>query len=555
LRQIAAHIRALLLPSEQRRWRWLLLLDTGIALADLLSLLLLLFTVHFYTAPAVQLPVALPPWLQNREGIGLMAAVLLFFAIKSALGYWVHRQLHHFAYNVAARLSARHLLYYLEGRYAAYATVDPSVHIKRISQHPVELAHYLLLGLHQWVIQAVLVGLSLGLLLGYRPTLFLLLLVLLAPPVWLAARLVRSGTKKARTQVKAHGEKALQHLQEALAGYVEANLYQRQDFFTDRYATYQQRLNHWLAGLHGVQGLSIRTVELFAVLGLFLLVALALLTRHQAIDFLTIGAFMAAAYKVMPGLVKLLNTAGQMKVYAYTAADLAEAERAVAGQRPAPAAEPLRSLTFHNVHFGHAGQPLLQGCSFALQPCDFVGLQTGSGSGKTTLLRLLLGFETQEAGEILYNNLATTADQRAAWWPQVAYVQQQPFLLHDTLRANIILGNGPADEARLQQAVTDSGLRPLVDSLPQGLDTLVAPNGHTVSGGQRQRIALARALYKAAALLLLDEPFSELDATAETVLLKHCQSLAAAGKMVLLITHSPQGLVYCNKTIQLHDTH
>jgi ABC-type bacteriocin/lantibiotic exporter with double-glycine peptidase domain len=80
-----------------------------------------------------------------------------------------------------------------------------------------------------------------------------------------------------------------------------------------------------------------------------------------------------------------------------------------------------------------------------------------------------------------------------------------------------------------------------------GLNTLVTENGKNFSGGQRQRILLARALYKEADLIILDEPFSELDESTEQSMLKNLQAIAAEGKMIILITHNQDALNYCNK--------
>ncbi len=554
MRQITAHIKALLTSTEKRQLLGLLVLDIVVAFADLLSLVLLLLTIQFYAQPGQAFPWRLPALLSpNRNSIEPMAWVLIFFLVKSVLGYLVQRALYRYVYAVASRLSAKQLQLFLSGSFAQYATIDSAVQIKRIGQHPVEFAHYLLLGLHQITIQTVLVLSALVTLLIYQPSLFVLLLALLAPPILVAAYIIKIKTKVARSQTKHSSEKALQHLKEALGGYVESQVYQKQDFFTTRYTGYQQQLNHWLASLHSVQGLSARTVELFAVLGLSVLIATALFTQHQAIGFLTIGAFLTAAYKIMPGVVKILNTSGQMKIYAYTASDLLQATTQQVLAATNNTTSNISSIAFDQVGFHYADKKILQNCSFYLQPGDFVGLHGHSGKGKTTLLNLLLGFAEQDGGSICINNQATTGPQRRQYLPQMAYVKQQPFMLHDTLYKNITLSDAPADAAKLQAALEASGLQALIATLPDGLQTLITENGKNISGGQRQRIAFARALYKDAPVLLLDEPFSELDPTAETLLLQYCKALAAQGKMVLLITHNPQGLAFCNKTLSLHE--
>lgn len=92
-----------------------------------------------------------------------------------------------------------------------------------------------------------------------------------------------------------------------------------------------------------------------------------------------------------------------------------------------------------------------------------------------------------------------------------------------------------------------------IAQFPEGLNKMIMENGKNISGGQQQRITIARALYKNADLILLDEPFNELDEDAEISLLKHFRELAQQGKLVILITHNKKSLSYCTKIISLDE--
>jgi ABC-type bacteriocin/lantibiotic exporter with double-glycine peptidase domain len=138
------------------------------------------------------------------------------------------------------------------------------------------------------------------------------------------------------------------------------------------------------------------------------------------------------------------------------------------------------------------------------------------------------------------------------YWKHISYVRQQPFLIHDSIARNIILDN-PLDEIRLRQVIKQSGLDELLNHSSEGYDRIITENGKNLSGGQRQRIAIARALYKDAKLILLDEPFNELDETTEQTFLCHFKSLAKQGKIVVLITHNKASFSYCNKMISLDE--
>jgi ABC-type multidrug transport system fused ATPase/permease subunit len=106
---------------------------------------------------------------------------------------------------------------------------------------------------------------------------------------------------------------------------------------------------------------------------------------------------------------------------------------------------------------------------------------------------------------------------------------------------NIVLGENNYDKDRLDAAIARSGLQETLHKFPFGLDTIVTENGKNISGGQRQRIAIARALYKNAGLIIMDEPFNGLDEGSSDNILRH------------LITHNRQAISYCDKILYLNE--
>jgi ABC-type transport system involved in cytochrome bd biosynthesis fused ATPase/permease subunit len=129
--------------------------------------------------------------------------------------------------------------------------------------------------------------------------------------------------------------------------------------------------------------------------------------------------------------------------------------------------------------------------------------------------------------------------------------------LHDTVLKNITLTDGDYDRDRLDEILRVTGLEGLgagsESAVTVTLQKMITENGKNISGGQRQRIAFARALYKEADLLILDEPFSELDEVAERELLNYCLCVARQGKAILLITHNKKNLSLCHQTILLDE--
>ncbi|HYC29295.1 MAG TPA: ATP-binding cassette domain-containing protein, partial [Chitinophagaceae bacterium] len=346
---------------------------------------------------------------------------------------------------------------------------------------------------------------------------------------------VKGRVTAARENVKSSSEMALQYLKEALSGYVEGNVYDKKVFLTDRYNQKQRTLNKYLASLQSVQVLPARLMETFAVFGLFGLISLNEFMGKHVFELTTIAAFLAAAYKIIPGSVKILNISSQIKTYAFAAEDIVSQNEIPQASAP----QPIQSIEIKNISYRN----ILSNFSLCAKRGELVALTGISGKGKTTLLNSLLGFLEPGAGEILINGQSTSAAERKRFWSNTSYVKQQPFLIYENILTNITLNN-EYSERPLQEAVEAAGL-------DLGLNTHITENGKNISGGQRQRIAFARALYKDADLFLLDEPFNELDDASEKKMLQHLQQLQAKGKIIILITHNRSSLSYCTKTVSM----
>ncbi|MDB5251182.1 MAG: transporter ATP-binding protein, partial [Flaviaesturariibacter sp.] len=267
-------------------------------------------------------------------------------------------------------------------------------------------------------------------------------------------------------------------------------------------------------------------------------------------SFLLIGTFMAAAYKIIPGLVKMINLAGQMKAYEFPVGTEQPEKRAQADALNCPSIE---GLSLRNLSHAFAGRQVLDPVTLDVNPGDFVGIRGASGIGKTTLLNLLVGFLEPTGGTISVNGQRLAPRELRSLWPAVAYNRQQAFLMQDSISRNITLGK-PLDEDRFQNIVRKTGLAEILATFAEGADRIIAENGRDLSGGQQQRICLARTFYKEADLILLDEPFNELDAASELRLLRYCRQLAASGKMILMISHHERSLSFCTKRFTLNDT-
>jgi ABC-type bacteriocin/lantibiotic exporter with double-glycine peptidase domain len=549
VKNILKHTWSVLEKNEKKRFIVLSALDIVISVIDILSLALLLWIIKFYIQPGQNNLTFLPGWLSDRQSVSFIAIFFFLFGIKNIAAFLITKAQYNFIAGVAVRISAINLSNYQQGEFKDFVNIDSSILVRKISLQPFEFCQFILSGIQQIITQSFLILLTIVAIILFNAKLFLLLLLILLPPVILVFYIIKKRLTHAKMQIRTTNEKSFQHLLDALKGYVEANIYDRNEFFLKRFIKHRSIFSRYLFDSLALQSMPNRIIEIFAVLGLFILIAIAKWSGNgDSGALITIGAFMAAAYKIIPGIVKLINVAGQIRAYEYSITDLVEKETrsTVKDQQVS-----IHSIQLKNISFRYNDLQVLRNFCLSIQKGDFLGITGESGKGKTTILNLLLGFLVPDIGEIFINEVKVAPREIKTYWPAISYVRQQSFFIHDTTLRNITFQEEQYDTENLTAALDVSGTDRMIEQFPEGLDKVITENGKNISGGQQQRIALARAIYKNADLILLDEPFNELDEESSMTMLKHFKKLAADGKMVIMITHDKESLSHCNKIVSL----
>jgi ABC-type multidrug transport system fused ATPase/permease subunit len=204
----------------------------------------------------------------------------------------------------------------------------------------------------------------------------------------------------------------------------------------------------------------------------------------------------------------------------------------------APAGRIRGALSFKDVSFSYPGaaKPAVDAFSLDIRPGETVALIGHSGSGKTTVANLVLRTLAPSAGEIAIDGHAASRVPLDWVRAQIALVPQDPYLFYGTIADNLRLAKPDATDAELWAAAEAANIADFIRRSPAGLDTLVGERGTSLSGGQIQRLAIARALLKAAPIIVLDEPTSQIDLETESVIHEALERLTK-DRTVILIAH------------------
>lgn len=292
---------------------------------------------------------------------------------------------------------------------------------------------------------------------------------------------------------------------------------------------------------------------------LSVIVGLAILVTCGTGDVkVLVGVFAVAAFRLLPALRTLLVGWTQVQ---NVMCCLDVLEEGLKEEHPLTET-PSRTINFDKeiqvCHLSYAypgGELVLDDFNAVIRKGEYVGFRGYSGVGKSTLFNLLLGLLKPTKGEIRIDHAVLDAEVQTSWLRRVGYVPQEVFIFHGTLAENIALGSKVVDRERIQNILHQVCLDKWLQTLSDGIDTVLGESGGRLSGGQKQRLGIARALYKDIDVLLLDEATSALDNATEREVNETLIELKRTYERltILSIAHRESSLAYCDRVITLEN--
>jgi len=501
------------------------------------------------------------PSYEKQIQIIMIVLIGVYFVKNIYLAFLAWKQAY-FSVGLLKELSQRLFTIYIHQPYTFHLQRNSAELIRNITG---EVSHFINYGVNPVLILCAEILVLLGimiLLIMVEPIGTLIVFSVLLIAAWGFYQSMRTRITRWGEMRQFHDGQRIQHLHQGLGGVKDVKLLGREDDFLMRFFEHNSKSAQMSQFLEVLQKLPRLWLELLAVTGLVLLV-LIMMAQGQKVSSIvpTMGLFAIAAFRMMPSVNRILNAIQSLRYglpainHLFEDFQLSPVRLDNASITDKYPIALLKDICLSDITYNYpeSDTSALVNVNIKIQQGKSVGLIGQSGSGKSTSIDIIMGLLSPNLGQVLVDGQDIQINLRS-WQDQIGYVPQSIYLTDDTLRRNIAFGlpEDQIDNAAVKQAIHAAQLDEYVDSLTNGMETMVGERGIRLSGGQRQRIGIARALYYDPDVLVLDEATSALDTITESGVMEAVTALHGS-KTIIIVAHRFSTVEHCDYLYRLEN--
>lgn len=474
----------------------------------------------------------------------LSGCIILIFVVKDVYLVLEKSFVYKFSYHTQMRLSTKLLVAYMKAPYTFHLNQNIAT-LQRSLQEDTNYFMQVILYFFE-LFAEVATCIVLGIFLMFvSKSITVIVVGLLFMCIGLFLFITKKYTKKLGENNQVYRGKVFQWMNQALGGIKEIKILDREQYFSDEYQKYYAKYTRGLRITRIISILPKYIVEAVCMTGLLLAIIVKMFLGEADIIYYIpqLAVFAVAALRLMPSVGRINEYTSNI-LYALPSVDLIyhdlETIEAYARKRDEETVEVWNlEDKIHVEHVTYAypntKEPVINDADFVIPKGKTVAFIGASGAGKTTMVDIILGLLEPQAGKIMADGLDVHKKPKT-FHTQVGYIPQVIYLSDDTIRNNIAFGveQSRIKEEAVRVAVEKAQLTEFIDSLPNGLNTIVGDRGVRLSGGQRQRIGIARALYHDPEILVLDEATSALDNDTEAAVMEAIENLQGMKTMIII---------------------
>ncbi|NPA73843.1 MAG: ABC transporter ATP-binding protein [Epsilonproteobacteria bacterium] len=362
--------------------------------------------------------------------------------------------------------------------------------------------------------------------------------IIVIPAAVLPISIISKKIKKLSKKSQEQNSRLTSSLSEIFNNYEMVKAYNAQEYELERFE--KENLNYFKINMKNVKNQQL-LAPIFEVVGAISIVAVIVVGGREVLvtHELTTGgffSFLTALSLLLDPLKRLSNSYSKFQIAVAANERIKEImSHPIMIESGKEKVEKIDNIEVKNLSLSYGDKKAVKNINFSAKKGDMVGLVGDSGGGKSSVVNLLLRFYDPSEGSILINGKDMRNFDINELREHICVVSQRIYIVNDTVAANVAYGK-EKDIKKIKEVLKKANILDYIESLPDGIDTVLDESGTNLSGGQRQRIAIARALYRDPDILILDEATSALDNKSEASIMKTIEELKEK-LLVFIVAH------------------